>query len=105
MKCLVVLRSEALGELFTNEFNEGFVSVECELHFKATSGCEAVIKDSTGPLHEFEWRDKDITYGSYESLLIFRLEKLEYTVGAGCGSSGTNGEYDGSISLDGVIVK
>jgi hypothetical protein len=105
--CPVALKSTALKKAFGKEFDEGLLSLECNLRFKTRAGCEIAIKEHITPLlSEFEWRDEDTVSGDYESHLLFRLEKMEYTVtGLGCGSSGTNGEYNGSIFLDGVIVE
>jgi hypothetical protein len=106
----VTLKSSALKETFTNEFAEGLASQECNLQFETTS-CIVEIKEPAPQrlLTEFQWRNKDTIVGHYESLLLFRLEGMEYTIktikGTGCGSSGTNGEYNGSIPLDGEIIK
>ncbi len=107
-KCSVELTSTNLAEVFTNEFDEGRAKPECIFQI-VTAKCKIVISEPTAFLPEFEWRNTDLTSGHFESLLIFRLEKLSYTIteaeGAGCGSSGTNGEYDGSMPIKGVIVK
>ena len=74
-----------------------------------TAKCKIVISEATAFLAQSKWRNTDLTSGHFESLLIFRLEKLSYTIteaeGAGCGAGGTNGEYDGSMPIKGVIVK
>jgi hypothetical protein len=105
-KCPMVLESAALVELSEVEFAEGLAKLHCELKFKHTGGCEIVIKEPTTALLEYAWTNTDTKFGNYESLLKLRLEKLQYTItgATGCAASGTNGEYDGSIPIDHVIV-
>jgi hypothetical protein len=104
--CVVELASAGLVEVSKNEFDGGFAKPECKFEIR-TSVCEIVIKKPTTTLPEFEWENTNTTPGRFESLLTFRLEKLEYTITgpAECGSNGTDGEYDGAVPVDDMIVK
>jgi hypothetical protein len=105
-ECPIVLESNVLEEIGVNEFAEGLAKFHCNLKFITAGPCEIVIDETTtGAVPEFAWTNTNTTTGHYESLLKFRLEKLEYTItGTGCGSSGTNGEYVGSVPVEHVIV-
>jgi hypothetical protein len=102
--CALTLKSSPLKETFPLvEFAEGTLGLECSLRFKTTN-CEIKIKEHT-PLSEFGWENTDTVLGEYASVLFFRLKGMSYEVTTGCGSNGTNGEYHGSIPLQGVIIK
>jgi hypothetical protein len=104
--CVVELANAGLVEVSKNEFDGGLAKPECKFEIK-TSACLILINKPTTTLPEFEWENTNTTSGHLESLLTFRLEKLEYTITGSpeCGSSGTAGEYDGSIPIDDMIVK
>lgn len=103
--CLIVLESAALVELSEEEFAEGHVKLNCKLKIEHVGGCEIVIEEPTTASREYAWTNIDATLGRYESLLQFRLEKLKYTIkGTGCGSNGSNGEYEGSIPIKYVTI-
>jgi hypothetical protein len=103
-KCPIVLESEFLEELSVTEFGEGLAKFHCELKITGAAGCKIVVKEPATALPEFAWTNTNTTSGHYESLLKLRLEKLGYTISSGCGSNGTNGEYDVSVPIEHVIV-
>jgi hypothetical protein len=106
-ECPILLESEVLEEISVTEFAEGLARFDCEPKILTVGKCEIVIEEHPTPLPRFAWTNTDTTSGHYESLLKFRLEKLKYTISGplGCGDgSGTNGEYDGSIPIEHVIV-
>jgi hypothetical protein len=103
-KCPIVLESADLEELFANEFAEGLAKFHCTLKITGIGGCKIAIEEPTTALPEYAWTNTDTTSGHYKSLLKLRLEKLQYSFSSGCGSSGTNGEWNGSIPIEHVIV-
>lgn len=102
-KCPVVLESELLEELSVTEFGEGLAKFHCTLKF-FTSLCKVEFEEHLPALPEFAWTNTNTTAGHFESLLKMRMEKLTYKISSGCGSNGTNGEWDGSIPIEHVIV-
>jgi hypothetical protein len=104
--CLIVLESADLVELSEEEFAEGHAKLNCNLKITHIVGvCEIKIEEPTTALPEYAWTNINATLGHYESLIQFRLEKLKYTItGTGCGSSGINGEYEGSIPIKYVTI-
>jgi hypothetical protein len=104
-ECPILLESNVLEEISINEFAEGLARFNCTLKITTVGSCKIEIEEHTAPTSEFAWTNTNTTTGHYESLLKFRLDKLEYTISpSGCGSGGTNGEYDGSIPVEHVIV-
>ncbi len=102
--CEFVLGSSMLKERFANNFIDGTLGLECTIGFETTSCGGRILKNSS--LSEFGWENINTVLGLYDSELFFDLGGMHYEiVGTGCGSSGTSGEYHGSIQLEGVIVK
>jgi lysophospholipase L1-like esterase len=102
--CEWVLKDLGLQEVSTNDFKEGGVNLGCTLNF-TTSKCQINILQRSS-LAEFQWENVDTASGSYESELSFHLSRMPYEVTpTACSATGSNGEYDGSILLQGVIVK
>jgi lysophospholipase L1-like esterase len=109
--CEWILASLGLQEASFVSFREGSVDLTCTLTF-STSKCQVnVLKHS--PLTEFRWENIEIIERAgivpgplYESELSFHLTQMPYEVtGTGCATTGSNGEYHGSIYLQGVAVK
>jgi hypothetical protein len=102
--CEWVLKSFPLKEVSTKVFNEGAANLECTLVF-TTTHCQVKILKRT-LLSEFQWENLNTVFGSYKSELLFQLTSVGYEItGTGCTSSGSGGEYRGSIPLPGVIIK
>ena len=102
--CEWALKSLGLQEESLADFREGGVNLGCTLNF-TTSKCQVEILQHS-PLAEFRWENKDTVSGSYESELSFDLVQMPYKItNTGCTLTGSNGEYHGSIPLQGVIAK
>jgi len=106
----ITLQSADLEEKSEEVFYKGRLTF-CTLKFKG-NGC---LVEIWGPrataLPEYEWVNLNGTPKHYESLIKFRIEKLEYEVtkigGAACNSTGTkgsDGEYEGSIPIKYVTI-
>lgn len=102
--CLAVVESAALVELSEVEFAEGRAKLNCKIKIEHPGGCLITIEEPTTALPEYAWEDINSTAGHWESLIKFRLENLKYTISSGCGTSGTNGEYLGSVPIDHVTI-
>jgi lysophospholipase L1-like esterase len=101
--CEWLLKTFGLTEMRANYFSNGGVDFDCTLSF-TTSHCEVKLLPHSF-LTEFQWEDVDTTFGSYESELSFDVTHIPYEVtGTGCTTSGSNGEYKGSIPVNGVTV-
>jgi hypothetical protein len=72
----------------------------CTIEFQ-TLFCEGKVVGHS-PLSEFLWTNLKTT-GTYESVLSFNLSAFSYE--QTCGENGTNGQYEGGIPLQGVVVK
>jgi hypothetical protein len=105
--CSYVLKSALLNESQPHDFIEGTLALECskELSFK-TPNCTIGIPGGQSPLSAYTWVDEDTEVGHYESEVTFNLNSITYTIaGTGCGSSGANGTYKGSVELTKFIVE
>jgi hypothetical protein len=104
--CSYVLKSARLKELHPNFFTEGTLALECskELSFQ-TPNCTIKIPGGQSALSEFTWLNENTVAGEFESEVEFKLNSITYSIaGTGCGASGSNGKYKGSVELTKFIV-
>jgi hypothetical protein len=104
--CEYLLKSTSLIETSANNFDEGTLGIECSAVLAFETAHCGIQFPAQSPLSEFRWKNTNTASGLYASELFFRLSHITYKIiGTGCGSSGTNGEYHGTVELGGVIVK